>query len=260
MTFYVVKWEDKHFVYSESEKRGLSLVGDSFDYQQYDHSHDDALALLRAEIQRLEDILERKRKGMPTPNQLAFFFRNKISIPLTLTWGEASDTIDDWLAKEKKRKLQAQAERFNGFTVGMRVFQLSPVYPNGKREIYTGEITKLTTNNKGDNYAYVKWDQDLVYGGISRTGIKTLYKTQQEVDARIQAEFRSQERLRQYTNQFIKGTRVRHPMLGEGVIDVESREGSPVYILFDSGHKGWYTLEFGHLQKLPASESEADVT
>src|SRR6266704_628577 len=115
-------------IYSESEKLGIHPI-DGFEYQQHNSgSYDDALAILRMEIQKLEEILEHKRDGIPTQRQLFFLFRNKIPIPLTLTWGEASDLIDEKLAQIAKDRQVKRLERFNGFTEGDRVSYFSSWY------------------------------------------------------------------------------------------------------------------------------------
>ena len=115
---------------------------------------------LRDAVQHLENVLEKKRKGMPTAKQLHFLFREKISIPLTLTWGEASDHIDErinQIAYEKQAKQQALLDKFNGFAVKERVshlFRLNNI-------VKTGTITKLFERG-GEKYARVKLDD----GGI----------------------------------------------------------------------------------------------
>jgi hypothetical protein len=43
--------------------------------------------------------------------------------------------------------------------------------------------------------------------------------------------------------QLVRGDRVRHPMFGDGVIEIESRNGSPVWIRFDGDHpSGWFVV------------------
>ncbi len=90
-------------IYSESAKEGKRPLGEC-------PSYDEALVIIEDEIQTLEKNLERKRAGMPTPKQVHFLFRNKIPIPLTLTWGEATDLIEERLAqieieKEAKQRI-----------------------------------------------------------------------------------------------------------------------------------------------------------
>lgn len=58
--------------------------------------------------QAIADITQRiitKRKGRPTPYQLATLFSLKIPIRLDLTWGEASDSIDAALTEKRNEKL-----------------------------------------------------------------------------------------------------------------------------------------------------------
>lgn len=190
-------WDEIYTVYSETEKDGVKPIQGMLNYS-------DAVAVVRQEVERLEQILERKRKGMPTQKQVYFLFQKKIPIPLDLTWGEASDLIDEWLVTEKQRKLQAQAEKFKGFTVGMRVYQHSYQNVRGKWRINGGEITKLTSNNHGNNYAYVKWD-----GGndVARVSIDTLQKTEA-----------SEEQLRALEPKYQAGDTVSHPSFGVGTV------------------------------------------
>lgn len=88
--------EDRYSVHSTSRES-------EFDQQYAAYSEEDALYEMRQGMEIYERILEGKRKAQPTPRQLAFLFRKKIPIPLTLTWGQASDLIDECL-KEKEQK------------------------------------------------------------------------------------------------------------------------------------------------------------
>lgn len=121
------------------------------------------------EIALLEMKIEKRRAGYPTPKQLHFLFREKISIPPNLTWGEASDLIDQCLAQKQLKKQQSQVDRFNGFQVGMRVRQKN-------YDGIVGEITKLTAG-KGTKFAYIQVDKDadfLTKMGIPFPGDATL--------------------------------------------------------------------------------------
>lgn len=140
VTFYLVKdkFDDTYSIYTESKDRGLARYRgdggfcDSWDYRG-------AIDNFRKAIHDLEATLEMKRKSIPTAKQLHFLFCHGIPIPLTLTWGEASDLIEEKLhqiAYEKQTKQQALLDQFNGFAVKDRV----TYKPNPK---VTGAITKL---------------------------------------------------------------------------------------------------------------------
>lgn len=239
VTFYIVKErEDCYDVYSESEKRGLYRVNGTYEYQQYDSgSHEDALAILREEIQRLEETLEHKRKGIPTAKQLHFLFREKIPIPLTLTWGEASDLIDERLNQkelEKQMYFEAKAEKYGGFIVGMGVVLCKDIYP-GKGRI--GIISKLTQNNDGDKYAWVEW------GAASyeyRVNIDTLKKATDEQLVQLASARATIDKL---WEKLQPGTRIHHSLFGEGVITIKASNRKSVYIEFDNKtHSGWIGL------------------
>lgn len=111
VTFFVTEQFEvegyKRFnVYSETKREGKRLIEETFD-------QDFVRLILNEEIEKLEEWLKHHRKGMPTPFQLMFLFREKIPIPLTLTWGEASDIIDErlkQLAIEKEERKQAREE------------------------------------------------------------------------------------------------------------------------------------------------------
>src|SRR6266568_3469591 len=126
VTFYLVREdEDSYLIFSESPRESLDLMRDPRFPEDIDErffygavSYNDALIILQEAIVSLEGRLERKRDGMPTPRQLAYLFRHKIPIPLTLTWGQASDIIDEkiaQIAKEKQDKVQAKRDQFHGF-------------------------------------------------------------------------------------------------------------------------------------------------
>src|SRR5258708_2134892 len=115
-------------LFSESEKDGLhecrgeSYVGPPIgDPPTYDEFYNEFSAYeaatqgLDKEIARFERILEEKRKGMPTRNQLHFLFRHEMPIPVDLTWGQASDLIDEKLAQIGIEKQAKRLEKFNGF-------------------------------------------------------------------------------------------------------------------------------------------------
>lgn len=100
------EWEGWFTLFSESRKEGRRNLGECY-------SLDEAYQHLEEEMDTLSAILDRKREKQPTPNQLMFLFREKIPIPLDLTWGEASDLISDRLAqiqeeKQKKRVMRLQ--------------------------------------------------------------------------------------------------------------------------------------------------------
>ncbi|SRR6266702_4485724 len=247
VTFYLVTdkvLKDWFAIYSESEKRGLELL---YDLRP---GYDDMLRNLQKEIQELEEILESKRKGIPTAKQLHFLFRERIPIPLELTWGEASNLIDERLNQkeyEKQKYFEAKAEKYNGFLEGVRAFM-----PYG-RFVSIGEVTKLTSNNAGTRYAYVKWDsnQNEPSGYTSRVDVKTLYKTQDEAQAKIQTQLDK-------FNGFAVGDRVSHLFTatgkkGIGNIDQlrEVRGVKYINVLLDD--RGYLTLSsFDTLQKIEA--------
>lgn len=107
VTFFIVESPDleEYFdLYSESRQ------GKKQKLNTFSCSYDDISALLEEEMDKLSAILDRKRDGLPTPKQLMFLFREKIPIPLDLTWGEASNLIDDRLMQIKKEK-QEKRER-----------------------------------------------------------------------------------------------------------------------------------------------------
>jgi hypothetical protein len=72
--------------------------------------NDDALTGLDAAIQHLEVTLEWKRKGPPTQKQVYFLFCEKIPIPVDLTWGQASDLIDERLSQVERDLKQGRRE------------------------------------------------------------------------------------------------------------------------------------------------------
>lgn len=160
VTFYIVKdavKEDCYRVYSESKGKALRLVipvsdgfeSDSFEYLN-SRSLDDAWVILSEEAQRLEEVLARKRDGVPTQKQVYFLFHNKIPIPIDLTWGGASDLIDEHLARLAKEKQTRRLERFNGFTEGDRVSF------SWGRETIIGCITRLYQAGSAGRFALIK--------------------------------------------------------------------------------------------------------
>lgn len=89
-------------------------------------------------MKKLEERLERRRKGPPTAQQLMFLFREKIPIPLTLTWGDASDIIDERLkqiAIDKEARQQAREElRRKKEELKQRAFD--PPYHTGEKVLH----------------------------------------------------------------------------------------------------------------------------
>jgi len=288
VTFYVVKdktWDDRYLVYSESKKRGLHVIPDEEHFIEYFNpipvSYDDALAVLRKSILDLEGALERKRDEIPTPKQLHFLFCHKIPIPLTLTWGQASDLIDEQITrslKEKQAKQDAKTAQFKGFTVGMEVCQSSTVrYPDGKShmQVLLGEITKLTSSNAGDKYAWVKWTSDIgqFEDRVSINVIKpftaeikeALRIAKEEEGLEVNPAYlaghpetlqrilhhehpfllesqREREALQKLREGMKTGARVHHVKYGDGTVLEHSERREDVYIGFDSGvASGWYS-------------------
>lgn len=143
---------DTYDLYSESPKEGKQLLGVYL-------SNERVSQVLDNEIRKLEDILEQKRKGWPTPKQLHFLFREKIPIPLDLTWGQASDLIDERLAQIEYEKAANRLKRFDGLTEGEKVSYLGQ----------PGTITKLTQAG-GRKYAHLQLDS----GTTIRTTIEDL--------------------------------------------------------------------------------------
>lgn len=85
-------------IYTVTEKQGKQFVHSAYSRQE-------AQWIAEDEEQRIADRLARKRKGKPTMRQLATLFNMKIPISINLTFGEASDLIDERmeLQREKKR-------------------------------------------------------------------------------------------------------------------------------------------------------------
>lgn len=109
VTFYIIKHptEERFKLFSESKKYGAQeLYPHEFEhnYSGYFEAYEDAENALTIAIEKLEQTLERKQNGTPTKDQLYFFFRNKIPIPIDLTWGQAFDLIENWLTENSKRK------------------------------------------------------------------------------------------------------------------------------------------------------------
>lgn len=124
VTFYVVAHESLegwYFVYSDSKGQGLQVLSQQGHpaaattalHHLLMHQHT-ALDLIKDLAQRLEQTIAKKRLGMPTAKQVYFLFRHQIPIPLDLTWGQASDLIDEQLSQieyEKEQKEKAKAEK-----------------------------------------------------------------------------------------------------------------------------------------------------
>jgi hypothetical protein len=211
VTFYLVKdkddpFEESFFVYSESKNRGLERLTD------YPEPRVSALEEIRFHAQRLEDILEKKRKGTPTSKQVYFLFLHKIPISLTLTWGEASDLIDEKLNQleyEKQEYLQKKAEKFKGFTVGQRIACqfLHPL------RLSSGTITKLTSNNRGSHYMYVEYDD----GEICRWPLNGLPRI-------------VEEGTKELTPYFRPGQQVSHRIFGIGEVITSELEGQSEFV------------------------------
>lgn len=89
----------------------------------------------------------------PTASQLRFLFREKIPIPLMLTWDEASDLIDERL-NQKASKL--------GFIVGDKVSYLFRA--TGKRE--TGQIVRFSDRSDGYMFADICLDDGRILYGV----------------------------------------------------------------------------------------------
>lgn len=156
VTFYLAKDEHGIYrIYTQSKKHGIKSVGANLEEGLPDfYSYDIAMEVFTKEQAKLEEILERKRNGVPTRDQVYFLFSHKITIPLDLTWGQASDIIDEWLTKEKQKKVHRQETLFRGLAIGDRV----AYHSNLTKKQYTGIITHLRSNNRGGNYAYVQWE------------------------------------------------------------------------------------------------------
>ena len=155
VTFFLVfcALTDTYSIYSESPGHPpTALESDLF--------REEAIYLFDKEIDRLEEVLERKRKGKPTPRQLHFIFRNGISIPTTLTWGEANNLVKATLARKVEEK-QAKRAYFDGFLVGDRISYLFRF--TGKT--LPGKITKLW-EVRGRKYAAIKFDDGSTLPGI----------------------------------------------------------------------------------------------
>jgi hypothetical protein len=149
VTFSVTAYEgldDCYDLYSGSEHGGFQQLGWGLPYTE-------ALLQLQEEIEKLETVLERKRKGLPTANQLHFLFRNQIPIPLDLTWGQASDLIEQRMAqieveKEAKRKAKEELRR-----------ALEPPYHSGEKVTHSlygvGRVL-----HAGQSLAHVQFSSD----------------------------------------------------------------------------------------------------
>jgi len=115
VTFHLVKedpiegLEDRYLIYSEDKKRGMQQVEGRYG-DPYPVPYNEALITLQHEIETLESILESKRKGPPTSKQLSFLFHLRIPIPLDLTWGRASELLDEYYAEEALERERARKE------------------------------------------------------------------------------------------------------------------------------------------------------
>jgi hypothetical protein len=180
VTFYIteIDWgvdenlePDKRYkLFEESAKRGLrEWTGEDHLTDIFD-TYEEATYYLAQAQANLENILEYKRKGKPTQKQVYFLFSNEIPIPIDLTWGQASDLIDEKLdqkAKEREVYFEEKTKKYQGFQVGMRI---DCVFYHPSR-IESGEITRLTSGNRGQRYAYVKYDHD---NHVDRWDVETL--------------------------------------------------------------------------------------
>jgi hypothetical protein len=135
VTFYLVKdvvLENAYALYTESEQIALRPFGNSFASPL---PYDQAMQELRKAMQRLEKTLGKKRNGAPTPNQLHFLFRQKIPIPLTLTWSQASKLIKERLQQiaDEKQVLLDKPEGSVSHELRVRRVEPSgePVMPEG---------------------------------------------------------------------------------------------------------------------------------
>lgn len=159
VTFYITEDDshvlDRYKLFSYSEDRGLQQTWDEDNstagwldkgFETYEQACEE---LLKVQI-KLEETIEKRRSGFPTPKQLFFLFTHKIPIPIDLTWGQASDLIDEKLQQNKKDKEARRLERFQGFTEGDKVaFYFTEFVPLGeekyerKKVRKEGQITKL---------------------------------------------------------------------------------------------------------------------
>lgn len=98
--FWVEKSPDGEYSAHSSSDESM------FNTHGWGENEEYAVSEMQSGIELYERILEKKRKTHPTPRQLAFLFREKIPIPLTLTWGEASDLIDERLQEKTRKKQQ----------------------------------------------------------------------------------------------------------------------------------------------------------
>lgn len=144
VTFYVTQ-DYKAGVYrlfSHSKKQGLQ--------ERRNPIYSDGGYILEPEVMNrlaeeqvgLLSAMNKKAQGNPTPKQLSFLFANKIPIPVDLTFGQASELIEQQIAEDTKKRL----ENFKGLEVGMMVID-----NNGHR----GVIERLDQPNR-KKYAYVR--------------------------------------------------------------------------------------------------------
>ncbi|SRR5260221_7707799 len=110
VTFYITPHPDLHEVYDiySATRDGKSQ------FIEVAWSLEEAHGIVKEEAEKLETTLAAKRDKSPTAKQILFLFREKIPIPVNLTWGEASDLIDERLvqiASEKQARQQAKEEK-----------------------------------------------------------------------------------------------------------------------------------------------------
>jgi capsule polysaccharide export protein KpsE/RkpR len=84
-------------IYTVTEKQGKQFVNSTC-------SLTEAYLIAEEEEQDIEKRIARKRKGKPTMRQLATLFDMKIPIPLNLTFGQASDLIDERIERNREKK------------------------------------------------------------------------------------------------------------------------------------------------------------
>jgi hypothetical protein len=140
-------------LYAESKNDGLKRLewGVCYDY---------AIVRLQQEIDQLEQKLEHKRKGMPTAKQLHFLFRERIPIPPDLTWGQASDLIEERMAQielEKEARQKAKLEQaLQGKAVMPRQRDDFPYHPGDK--VIHAEHGRGVVVHAGFVQAYVQFE------------------------------------------------------------------------------------------------------
>lgn len=125
--------------------------------------------LLQEQANRHLEYLVKKDAGTPTPNQLAFLFKQKIPIPIDLTYGQASTLIDEEVTRlkqerqhraEEKQRKKAEAEE-QAFLQRQSYIQRFPV----------GSCLSHPIFGKGD---VTKNDGEMLSIDFEAAGIKTL--------------------------------------------------------------------------------------